>query len=72
MMNITCKINPFSPTRVWTFPWPPAMHIKYSINRFLEALLRGNNIPSPLEGEGRVRGHNYGPYFTDTSLLAAG
>jgi hypothetical protein len=43
-----------------------------SINRFLAALLWGNNIPSPLEGEGRVRGHNYGPYSADSSQLAAG
>ncbi len=43
-----------------------------SINRFLVAPLRGNHIPSPFVGEGRVRGHNYGPYSTDTSQLAAG
>jgi len=33
-------------------------------------LLRGNHVPSPLEGEGRVRGIR--PHSADTGLLAAG
>jgi hypothetical protein len=51
-----------------------------SINRFLEALLKGNHIPSPLAGEGRacpvldtgVRGKNHEPHSAHTSQLAAG